>query len=274
MNKFHCFVNFTGGACRSRVTKKLSQQFSSPKAAEACFLQQLESPLLDPHSVSSEQLTQSRCQEASPQVGTSLPYPEPTLATLLSKPYEPSCSLPSTYSSPDESDGVTIQRFANPHVATHSTIESSPSQSSSCTEIRYVDTLQPALSQLRNMDTNQQLSFISEMFTNLAESEQLLVPNDFLQLSMRAMKQLQSSGRSNLLYGLALGVGTKRKDDSDSKFPLKKVVAGLIEYSINFFNAEASQNVSRMSLYMYVHRVDVSEHCELFFLIRYEICGY
>lgn len=51
-----------------------------------------------------------------------------------------------------------------------------------------------------------------------------------------------------MLYSLAVGLGTKRKDDSDSKFPLKKVVAGLVEYCINFFNAEFPQNVSRMIL--------------------------
>ena len=52
------------------------------------------------------------------------------------------------------------------------------------------------------------------------------------------MEQLQASGRSNMLYGLAVGLGTlKRKDGSDSLFPSKKVVAGLMEYSIDFFNA-------------------------------------
>ena len=93
------------------------------------------------------------------------------------------------------------------------------------------------------MDDEQQLSFISEVFTNIAEREQMIVPSDFLHMSLQAMKQLQASGRSNILYGLAVGLGTKRKDGSDSIFPSKKVVAGLVEYSVNFFNAGVSQNV-------------------------------
>ena len=66
------------------------------------------------------------------------------------------------------------------------------------------------------MDAEQQLSFLSDVFTSIAESEQLSVPSDFLHMSLQAMKQLQSSGRSNMLYGLAVGLGTKREDGSDS----------------------------------------------------------
>ena len=107
------------------------------------------------------------CQETLPQVGMPLPSPEPTLATLLSRPrYEPSCLLPSTPPLED-SDGTTVQWFANPHVATctRMTTESSESQSSSVIDIHYVDTLQTLSSKLRNMDAEQQLSFISDGFT-------------------------------------------------------------------------------------------------------------
>ena len=163
-------------------------------------------------------------QETLPQVDTPLSSPEPTLATLSCRPsYEPSCSLPPTPLLQD-SDGATVQRYADPHAATRMGVDSSGSQSSSVINICYVDTLQPLSSQLKNMDTKQQLSFISEVFSSIAESEQLSVPGDFLHMSLQGMKQLQCSGRSNMLYGLARGLGTKRKDNSDSLFlPRRKL---------------------------------------------------
>jgi hypothetical protein len=51
------------------------------------------------------------------------------------------------------------------------------------------------------------------------------------------MLHLQASSRSNFLYGLAKGLGSQRQDGADSIFPTKQIIAGLVEYSINFFNA-------------------------------------
>ncbi len=67
------------------------------------------------------------------------------------------------------------------------------------------------------------------------------VPNDFLELSVKGMTQLQFAGRSNFLYALARGLGTQRSDGSDSLFPCKKVVAGLLEHCANFFVANQVQ---------------------------------
>lgn len=205
------------------------------------------------------------CQETFPQVGTPLSSPKPALASLLSRPnYEPSCSLPSTPPLED-CDGATVQRFANPHAAARVITDSPESQSSSVVSIHYVDTLQSLSSQLRRMDAEQQLSFLSDVFTSIAESEQLSIPSDFLHMSLQAMKQLQSSGRSNMLYGLAVGLGTKREDGSDSMFPSKKVVAGLMEYSINFFNAQFSQNV-RLYVIVFIVQCTCTHVCILYYV--------
>ena len=66
----------------------------------------------------------------------------------------------------------------------------------------------------------------------------LEVPNDFLLYATAAMCQLTDSGRSNVLYNLAKGIGSKREDKDDSRFPTKRMPMGLIEYSANFFVAE------------------------------------
>ena len=72
----------------------------------------------------------------------------------------------------------------------------------------------------------------------------MFVPDDYLHMSLKAMKQLQHGGRSNMLYGFAKGLGTRRQDGTDSFFPTKRVICGLMEYSINLFNAGSVQSVS------------------------------
>ena len=64
------------------------------------------------------------------------------------------------------------------------------------------------------------------------------VEEDFLSLAAKAMAQLRFSDRSNALYNLAKGWGTLRKDMSDSRFPIKRMPMGLVEYAANFFASE------------------------------------
>lgn len=51
------------------------------------------------------------------------------------------------------------------------------------------------------------------------------------------MVELVKSKRSNVLYNLAKGVGTKGGND-DSKFPTRRMPMGLVEYVTDFFAAE------------------------------------
>ncbi len=63
----------------------------------------------------------------------------------------------------------------------------------------------------------------------------------FISLSLYAMKHLTSCGRSNVDYGLSKGLGSMQQDGKDSVFPAKRVITGLVEYSVNFFNAGDAQ---------------------------------
>ena len=56
------------------------------------------------------------------------------------------------------------------------------------------------------------------------------VPADFLQ----AMANLQKSGGSNVLYRLAKGLSTMRRDGRGSKFPTNRMPMGLLEYMVGF----------------------------------------
>ena len=88
------------------------------------------------------------------------------------------------------------------------------------------------------------LEALSVMFSSYCVNELgLVVPEDFLKLAALAMQHLSSNGRSNVLYKLAKGIGTTRKDNSDSCFPVKRMPMGLIEYACNFFTSENMNKV-------------------------------
>ena len=56
---------------------------------------------------------------------------------------------------------------------------------------------------------------------------------------MQAMLHLKQCDRSNILYSLAKGLGTLKPDGSDSKFPAKRMPAGLLKHMVNFFAADS-----------------------------------
>ena len=75
----------------------------------------------------------------------------------------------------------------------------------------------------------------------------VVVPQDFLQYVVKAMKQLKMANRTNFLYALAKGLGTQRSDGKDSVFPSKQLVAGMVEHCVNFFNAKFVDEVRSCS---------------------------
>ena len=89
------------------------------------------------------------------------------------------------------------------------------------------DSMKSITERVLRMDSTDRLKFLGEMFS-IAEDEDVYVNTDFLALPLKAMKQLAHSGRGNLLYGLCRGLGTQREDGSDSVFPSKRVVTGMI----------------------------------------------
>ncbi len=96
-------------------------------------------------------------------------------------------------------------------------------------------------------DPKDQLCFISKLFEiHAAALYGVVVPSDFLELSLKSMKELTAVGRSNVIYGLAKVIGTKRPDSDESLLPLSRMPMGLLEHCVNFFSATQFQQV-----YMY-----------------------
>ena len=92
-------------------------------------------------------------------------------------------------------DEVTISHRPNPHSG-----DKEPLLELSPIHIHSIDTLSETISRLKCLDGEQLLSFAGELFSIVAERQQVHVPTDFLPLSLSAMKQLESGGRSNILY--------------------------------------------------------------------------
>ena len=85
---------------------------------------------------------------------------------------------------------------------------------------------------------------LSKLFSVYLSQFSLTVPDDFLGNAAGAMKRLSDGGRTNVLYNLAKGIGTLRPDQSDSRFPIKQMPFGLIEYTAQFFAADNLQQVN------------------------------
>ena len=56
---------------------------------------------------------------------------------------------------------------------------------------------------------------------------EISVPADFLSVALQAMVNLKKNGKSNVLYRLARGLSTMRKDGAGSKSPINRM---LLEY--------------------------------------------
>lgn len=91
---------------------------------------------------------------------------------------------------------------------------------------------------LEGLNSLQQLQIISTLFHHYAVNDKdLLVPNDFLQLSIDSMQNLKDGRRCNVLYKFAKATATMRDDGSDTLLPIKRLPMGLLEHCVNFFTA-------------------------------------
>ena len=91
---------------------------------------------------------------------------------------------------------------------------------------------------LLQFNTTEQLQILSSLYQSYALSaKDVLIPLDFLSLSIEAMINLKHAGRTNVLYKFAKATGTMRDDGSDTLLPVKRLPLGLLEHCVNFFTA-------------------------------------
>lgn len=91
------------------------------------------------------------------------------------------------------------------------------------------------------LGSEEQLDLLSQLFSHYAATNSsFIVPEDFLVLAYKGMKELQDGKRSNVLYSLAKTLGTKRSDGSDSLMPIHRMPMGMC----NFFSATQLEQVT------------------------------
>lgn len=111
--------------------------------------------------------------------------------------------------------------------------------------VETIDMMASVISGFQKSSADQQLSALCEMFCYYAKNfHGVSAPSDFVSVSILGMKQLEKSGRINVIHELAKGLGTMRPDGSDSYFPTSRMPMGLLQYIVLFFNAEPGKAVS------------------------------
>ena len=85
---------------------------------------------------------------------------------------------------------------------------------------------------------SQQLQAISDLFREYCSTHSsVVIPNDFLKMTVSAMEQLKYSGRSNVVYRLSMALGTKREDQTDSLLRAHGIDRTLCELFLLFLNS-------------------------------------
>ena len=108
--------------------------------------------------------------------------------------------------------------------------------------VQFTDTL---LSSFTRLSCEEQMSLLRQLFSyHCATAHDIDVPEDYLHLSVCAVKNFTAQGKSNVLYNLAKGFGMMRPDQSDTCFPMKRMPFGMVEYMANFYISTPGSNVS------------------------------
>lgn len=116
-------------------------------------------------------------------------------------------------------------------------------------DVEVPQTVEEAVSSIQHLlsrfDSTIQLQIISSIYQTYAlNSMEVLIPMDYIQLSIAAMNNLKHAGRSNVLYKFSKAVVTLRDDGTDTLLPVKRLPLALIEYCVNFYTATSVVKVS------------------------------
>lgn len=159
--RYTYFSSIKGSACRLRASVQLAEKYPSPADADKHY-----------------------AGVSSSTVATN-PPPVSTLATLLSGTNPPAISSPST---PPNLDPTQIVQYQNPFAC----------DSDDSVEIVSIDTLSKLTDRIRAMlegiDVDSRVKVLSSLYCKIAEESRVFVPDDYLQFSLYATKQLENSG--------------------------------------------------------------------------------
>ena len=147
------------------------------------------------------------------------------------------------FKSPKEAEAFYNDQVLQPQVSVVSTVAISSNIASASVQ---TDDMEPSalINLFSRLPVDTHLQVLSKLFTSyLSVTSSVLVPDDFLCHAAAAIVQLHQGGRTNVLYNLAKGIGTLRPDKTDSRFPIKQMPMGLVEYVAQFFAVDNLQKV-------------------------------
>lgn len=97
---------------------------------------------------------------------------------------------------------------------------------------------------LAPFDSSQQLVILSSLLQVIGmNTKDVLIPMEFLQLSVEAMVNLKKTGRINVVHKLSQATGTMRNDGNDTLMPMNRLPMGFLEYCVNFVTASSFTKV-------------------------------
>lgn len=107
------------------------------------------------------------------------------------------------------------------------------------------------MEQVKDMTAQEQKKLISDLLVNYATVQHnVTIPDDFIELLICSLVNLQDSGCADVIYALCKGLGTRRPDGCDSVFPTTRMPMGLLQYIVQFFITKPGKHVSYIhSLY-------------------------
>ena len=151
------------------------------------------------------------------------------------------------YKTPREAEATYFGYPSSSHCAAQSTSGQSSAEPSGVSSVVHL---------FKQLPLETQLQTLSTLFSSYVSSKySISVPDDYLEYSAMAMANLRHNACSNVLYNLAKGMGTPRADGSDSRFPVKRMPMGLIEYAASFFACDNLQSVSTRIAILCLHNV-------------------
>ncbi|XP_070562222.1 uncharacterized protein [Ptychodera flava] len=105
-------------------------------------------------------------------------------------------------------------------------------------------TLSDIITSLQTLEPVCLMTVMDVAFKQIVEDVELDCPTDFLQLALPAMAHLQDKHKPNLIYLAAKGFGTMRTGGGDSRIPTDRMPYGVLEYSLQFFNASHTNQIT------------------------------
>lgn len=124
-----------------------------------------------------------------------------------------------------------------------------PEYDPNCEDVNFDVLLLETFQKLAVSDSVNQLSFISNLFERYCRyTRGLIIPENFLELSLSAMEKLNAAGRTNVVYNLVKSIGTKRPGSEESCLPVSRMPMGLLEHCVNFFSSSTVQRVINLYL--------------------------